>query len=89
MSSKLLVGGVILVAAGLLLFGRFYAGNSSNSVSGGVSSAHNRASVGVIQAKNNLAPDFSLQKLGGADKVVGVATMELEKLLQILKVCRC
>ena len=89
MGSKTLIGGAILIAVSLIIFGRFYAGNSSNSVSGGVSSAHNRASVGVIQAKNNLAPDFSLQKLGGADKVVGVATMELEKLLQILKVCRC
>jgi len=65
MSSKLLVGGVILVAAGLLLFGRFYAGNSSNSVSGGISSAHNGASVGAVATRNNLAPDFNLQKLGG------------------------
>ncbi|MBI4123119.1 MAG: redoxin domain-containing protein [Parcubacteria group bacterium] len=58
MSSKLLIGGVVLVVAGLLIFGRF---NSNNTPSAGTASVQNSISAGSIHT----APDFTLQKLGG------------------------
>lgn len=60
MSNKLLIGGVIVIAGGLLLLGKF----SGTSVP-----ANNTASIqnniSVESAKANPAPDFTLQKLGG------------------------
>ena len=58
MSNKLLIGGVGLVVAGLLIFGRF---NSNNTPSAGTASLENSISAGSTHA----APDFTLQKLGG------------------------
>src|SRR3989344_2703977 len=58
MSNKLLIGGVVLVVAGLLIFGRL---NSNNTPSAGTASVQNSISVG----STHTAPDFTLQKLGG------------------------
>jgi len=65
MGTKSLIGGAILIAVSLIIFGRFYAGSSGNSVSGGVRSAHNGASVSGTATNNKTAPDFNLEKLGG------------------------
>lgn len=62
MSSKLLIGGVIVVAVGLLVFGRWYGGGTAvQSSNAGI---RNQASIGGARG-NQLAPDFTLQKLGG------------------------
>lgn len=59
MSNKILVGGTIVATAGFIILGRFYGGNvSPQSVSSG------GASLGTA-LQNSLAPDFTLQKLGG------------------------
>jgi len=58
MSNKLLIGGVLVVVVGLLLFGRFYSGNTPRNTA----SVHNSVTAG--NAKNT-APDFTLQKLSG------------------------
>lgn len=60
MSNKFLISGVVLVAAGMLVFGRFSDNNSAPA-----SNLNLRgASVAGISAKNT-APDFTLQKLDG------------------------
>lgn len=61
MSNKTLVGGVLLVIAGLFVLGRF---TSNNTASTSATSAPNSASISNIATKNN-TPDFSLPKLGG------------------------
>ncbi|MBI2591078.1 MAG: TlpA family protein disulfide reductase [Candidatus Brennerbacteria bacterium] len=58
MSNKLLIGGVLLVVAGLLIFGRF---NSNNTPLAGTASIQNSISTGSTYT----VPDFTLQKLGG------------------------
>jgi len=58
MSNKLLIGGVVLVIAGLLVFGGF---NSNHTPSAGTASVQNSISAG----STHTAPDFTLQKLGG------------------------
>ncbi len=60
MNNKLLIGGIVVIVVGLLIFGRFSGNNTS---SGGTASIHDNASVGSVRA--NTAPDFTLQKLGG------------------------
>lgn len=60
MNTKILVIGIILVAVGLLVFGRFYSASPSIRVA----SLNKGASISDTFAKNN-APDFTLQKLGG------------------------
>lgn len=60
MKTKTLVGGIVIIAVGLLIVGRF----NSDSPSNNTASIHNSASVGDSLAKN-AAPDFTLQKLGG------------------------
>lgn len=60
MSNKFLIGSIVLVAAGLLIFGKF-SGNNSNST---IKTDPQSASVGNIATKNS-APDFTLQKLDG------------------------
>ncbi len=57
MNTKFLIGGVVVVAVGLLIFGKF----SSNNATSGTASIHNSTSGGPA----NLAPDFTLQKLSG------------------------
>jgi len=58
MSNKLLIGGVIIIAGGLLLYGGL-SGNSTPSA--GTASVQN----GVSAGSTHTAPDFTLQKLGG------------------------
>lgn len=60
MRAKAFIGGIVLLAVGLLIFGRLY----STSPSNGTASIHNGTSVGDTLAQNN-ALDFTLQKLGG------------------------
>lgn len=60
MSNKLLIGGVVVVAVGLLILGKSY---SNNTPSNATASLNNSISSNSAQA--NLAPDFTLQKLGG------------------------
>lgn len=60
MSKKLLIGGVVLVAAGLVIFGRF---NGSDSVPVTNQNLHGASVAGTIS--KNSAPDFTLQKLDG------------------------
>lgn len=60
MSNKLLTGGVIVIAGGLLLLGKF---SGSNAPANNTASIQN--SVTAQSAKANPAPDFTLQKLGG------------------------
>jgi len=61
MNAKLLIGGAVVVAVSLLIFGRF---SGSNTSSGSTASLiHAGASVGSVRA--NAASDFTLQKLGG------------------------
>jgi len=60
MSNKLLIGGVIVIAGGLLIFG----GLSSNKTpTTGTASINDSISAGSTKA--NPATDFTLQKLGG------------------------
>src|SRR3989338_4249146 len=58
MSNKLLIGGVVLVVAGLLIFERL---NNNNTPSAGTASVQNSISAD----STHTAPDFTLQKLGG------------------------
>lgn len=60
MSNKILIGGIVLVAAGLLIFGRL---STNNAPASGTASVHDSISAG--DSAKNLAPDFTLQKLGG------------------------
>lgn len=60
MNNKLLIAGIVVVIVGLLAFGRFSGDNTSSGVT---ASIHNNASVSLAGA--NIAPDFTLQKLGG------------------------
>lgn len=61
MSNKTLIIGIIVIVGGLLVFGRWYGGGATaQSPNAGI---HNQASIG--SAGNQLAPDFSLAKLGG------------------------
>lgn len=63
MSDKTLIAGAIILSAGLLFFGRVYSGaiaGNTNSHTG----ARGQANVGSA-ANSQLAPDFSLAKLGG------------------------
>ncbi len=60
MSKKLFIGGVIIVVAGLLIFGRFYGGNPASS---GAASVQGSAAAGSARA--GTVPDFALPKLGG------------------------
>jgi len=57
MNTKFLIGGVVVIAIGLLIFGKF----SSNNTTSGTASVHNS----ISGSSTNLAPDFTLQKLGG------------------------
>jgi len=59
MSNKFLIGVVLIVAAGLLLFGRLYSGNTLSNNTGSV---HNNITAGSAK---NTAPDFTLPKLDG------------------------
>lgn len=60
MSNKLLIGGVVIVVVGLLIF----VGLSGNKPpTNGTASVND--SISANSAKDNLAPDFTLQKLGG------------------------
>ncbi|MBI2046354.1 MAG: redoxin domain-containing protein [Parcubacteria group bacterium] len=59
MSNKVLIGGIILGAVGLLVVGRFYGGNTASQNASVYNGALETAS------QKNLAPDFLLQKLGG------------------------
>lgn len=61
MSNKILVGGTLLIVAGLLILGRF---TNNNVTSTSATSANNSASIHNVTARNN-APDFTLKKLGG------------------------
>lgn len=60
MSNKILIGGVVLVAVGLLIFSQF---GNNNSTSTANQNLHG-ASVAGVAAKNS-TPDFTLQKLDG------------------------
>lgn len=62
MSNKTLAGGAILLVVGLLIFAKIYTGHS---VSGSNPYPQGSASVVGVFPKN-LAPDFTLQKLGGS-----------------------
>ena len=57
MNTKFLIGGVVVIAIGLLIFGKL----SSNNTTSGTASIHNSTSG----SSTKLAPDFTLQKLGG------------------------
>ena len=57
MNTKFLIGGVVVIAIGLLIFAKF----SSNNTTSGTASIHNSTSG----SSTKLAPDFTLQKLGG------------------------
>ena len=57
MNTKFIIGGVIVIVMGLLIFGKF----SSNNTPSGTASIHNSVSSGSA----SLAPDFTLEKLGG------------------------
>jgi len=57
MNTKFLIGGVVMIAIGLLMFGKF----SNSNTTSGIASIHNRISGDAT----NLAPDFTLQKFGG------------------------
>lgn len=62
MSNKTLIVGIIIIAGGLLVFGRWYGGGTTvQSPNAGI---HNQTSIGSARG-NQLAPDFSLAKLGG------------------------
>ena len=60
MSNKLLIGGVVIVAGGLILLGKF---SGTNPPTNNTASINN--SVGTNSAQAHPAPDFTLQKLGG------------------------
>lgn len=60
MSNKLLIGGVVVVAVGLLILGKFYSNNTPSNATASLND-----SVLSNSAQANLAPDFTLQKLGG------------------------
>jgi thiol-disulfide isomerase/thioredoxin len=60
MHNKFFIGSVIVVVAGLLLWGGFSSKHSPSAGTASVSDA-----VSVNSAKANPAPDFTLQKLGG------------------------
>ncbi len=57
MNTKFIFGGVMVVVAGLLIFGKF---SSSNTPSGTASIRNS-----VLNGSDSLAPDFTLEKLGG------------------------
>lgn len=59
MSNKILIGGAILVAIGLLVVGKLYRGHTVSQSA----SVHNSVSETALQ--KNLVPDFTLQKLNG------------------------
>lgn len=62
MSNKTLIIGIVVIVGGLLIFGRWYSGGTAaQSSNAGI---HNQASIGGVHG-NQLAPDFSLVKLGG------------------------
>lgn len=62
MSSKFItLGAVAVVAVGLLIFGRWYSGGVAQTSNANI---HSQASIGGV-ADSQLAPDFSLVKLGG------------------------
>mgnify|MGYP001562535468 CR=1 FL=1 len=60
MSNKLLIGGVVIVVVGLLIFVGL---SGNNAPANGTASVND--SISANSAKANLAPDFTLQKLGG------------------------
>lgn len=60
MSNKFLIGGVVLVAVGLLIFGRFGGNDSAPATN---QNLHGASVAGAI-SKNNV-PNFTLQKLDG------------------------
>ncbi|MBI3589031.1 MAG: redoxin domain-containing protein [Candidatus Liptonbacteria bacterium] len=60
MNTKFLIGGVVIVAVGLLIYGGL---SRSNVPTNNAASIHNNVSSG--SDRNNLAPDFTLQKLTG------------------------
>jgi len=60
MSHKLLIGGVIVVAGGLVLLGKFSGTSAPVNVTASIG---NNVAENLAQTKP--APDFTLQKLGG------------------------
>lgn len=64
MGNKTLGIGAVVLVVGLLAFGRWYSGGSTSTPS-----THNyqsqQANIGSAVGNQNLAPDFSLEKLGG------------------------
>lgn len=63
MSNKTLIVGAIILAGGLLIFGRWYSGGVAQTPSS-YAGTHSQADIGNATG-NQLAPDFSLVKLGG------------------------
>ena len=57
MNTKFFIGGVVVVVVGLSIFGKF----SNNNTTSGTASIHNS----ILGGSASLAPDFTLQKLGG------------------------
>jgi peroxiredoxin len=66
MNTKIILGGIIIIAVGLLVIGRFNSGLLSNNTAStnNTASINNSAPVSGSLAKN-AAPDFTLQKLDG------------------------
>lgn len=62
MSNKILIIGIIVIVGGLLVFGRWYGGDTTAQVPN--AGIHNQVSMSNA-AGNQLAPDFALVKLGG------------------------
>lgn len=63
MSNKTLIVGAIIIAGGLLVFGRWYSGGVAQGPNTRAN-IHGQASIGNSVGKQ-LSPDFTLQKLGG------------------------
>jgi len=62
MSNKTLIVGIIIFVVGLLVFGRWYSGGVTQTSN--PYGAHNQANISNVTG-SQLAPDFSLAKLGG------------------------
>lgn len=61
MSNRILIIGSIVIVVGLLIFARWFSGGVAQTPNAGI---HSQANIGNA-AGNQLAPDFTLQKLGG------------------------
>lgn len=64
MSNKTLIIGMVVIVGGLLVFGRWYGGGTTVQSPAAHTGIPNQASIGSARG-NQLAPDFSLAKLGG------------------------